>query len=152
MKRKLPIVSLGILLFLVLLSFLGPLLYPQDPFTFHKELILQGPSFAHPLGTDRLGRDLLARIMQGGQVSLLIGVGSAVIASLIGIIMGVSAEGLIVLINRRMQDLTAGGRGIQVGKRLLDTCNHALLPLAQPDTRIIVLLIRLIRTVRIAEL
>ncbi len=91
MKRKPPLFSIGILLFLILLSFLGPLLYPQDPHTFHKELILAAPSWSHPLGTDRLGRDLLARIMQGGQVSLLIGVGSAVIASLIGLIMGVSA-------------------------------------------------------------
>ena len=91
MRTKLPLVSIGILLFLILLSFLGPFLYAQDPHIFHKELILSAPSWAHPLGTDRLGRDLLARIMQGGQVSLLIGVGSAVIASLIGLIMGVSA-------------------------------------------------------------
>ncbi|WP_457606683.1 ABC transporter permease [Nitratifractor sp.] len=91
MPRKLPLVSLSILAALVLLSFVGPLLYGQDPFTFHKEAILQAPSLAHPLGTDRLGRDLLARIMRGGQVSLLIGVGSAIIASLIGLVMGVTA-------------------------------------------------------------
>jgi peptide/nickel transport system permease protein len=91
MKPKVPIVSLGILAALVLLSLVGPLLYPQDPYTFHKELILQPPGPEHLMGTDRLGRDLLARIMQGGRVSLLIGVGSAVIASLIGLIMGVSA-------------------------------------------------------------
>jgi len=90
MKRK-PVVSFGILGFLALMSFLGPLLYPWDPYTFHRELILTAPSWQHPLGTDRLGRDLLARIMHGGQVSLLIGVGSAVIASLIGLIMGVTA-------------------------------------------------------------
>jgi peptide/nickel transport system permease protein len=89
MKDK-PLFSLGILGALMLLSFIGPLLYPWDPFTFHKELILAAPSWQHPMGTDRLGRDLLARVMQGGQVSLTIGVGSAVIASLIGLIMGVS--------------------------------------------------------------
>jgi peptide/nickel transport system permease protein len=90
MKRK-PLFSLAILASLALLSFLGPLLYPWDPYTFHKELILAPPSWEHLLGTDRLGRDLLARIMRGGQISLAIGVGSAVIASLIGLIMGVSA-------------------------------------------------------------
>jgi len=90
MKRK-PVFSFALLLLLALISFAGPLLYAWDPFTFHKELILAAPSWQHPLGTDRLGRDLLARIMRGGQVSLLIGVGSAVIASLIGLIMGVTA-------------------------------------------------------------
>jgi peptide/nickel transport system permease protein len=43
------------------------------------------------MGTDRLGRDILARVMQGGQVSLIIGVGSAILASLIGLLLGVSA-------------------------------------------------------------
>jgi peptide/nickel transport system permease protein len=90
MKPK-PRFSIAILLFLALLSWLGPLLYPWDPFTFHKDLILAAPSWQHPLGTDRLGRDLLARIMEGGRVSLTIGVGSAVVASLIGLVMGVTA-------------------------------------------------------------
>jgi len=90
MKRN-PTLSIALLLFLVLLSFAGPYFYHWDPYSFHKDLILTPPSWEHPLGTDRLGRDLLARIMHGGRVSLLIGVGSAVIASLIGLIMGVSA-------------------------------------------------------------
>lgn len=53
--------------------------------------ILLPPSSEHFLGTDRLGRDLLARLMIGGQVSLIIGVLSAVIASLIGLMIGISA-------------------------------------------------------------
>jgi peptide/nickel transport system permease protein len=53
--------------------------------------ILLPPSSEHFLGTDRLGRDLLARLMIGGQVSLTIGVLSAVIASLIGLMIGISA-------------------------------------------------------------
>jgi len=91
MKRDIPLVSLGILIALFLLSFVGPLFYGQDPVTFHKDLILHPPSLSHLMGTDRLGRDLLARVMEGGRFSLTIGVGSALIASLIGLIMGVSA-------------------------------------------------------------
>lgn len=53
--------------------------------------ILQAPSLEHPFGTDRLGRDLLARVIEGGKVSLTIGVGSAFIASFIGLMLGATA-------------------------------------------------------------
>ncbi len=91
MKPKFPVLSISILLGIILLSFLGPLFYHVSPFELDKEVILDPPNLQHLLGTDRLGRDLLARIIQGGQVSLIIGVGSAVIASLIGLLFGVSA-------------------------------------------------------------
>lgn len=91
MKQKVPTISLVILAGILFLAFLGPFFYTSSPFELHKSLILEAPSFDHPMGTDRLGRDLLARIMHGGQVSLIIGIGSAVIASLIGLVFGVSA-------------------------------------------------------------
>ncbi len=73
------------------LSFFGPHLYHADPYALHPKSLLLPPSWQHPLGTDRLGRDLLARIMQGGRVSLTIGVGSALIASFLGLAIGVTA-------------------------------------------------------------
>jgi len=88
---KKPWISIGILAGIFLLSFVGPFLYQVSPFELNKDLILEAPSLHHLLGTDRLGRDLLARVMQGGEVSLIIGVGSAVIASLIGLLFGVGA-------------------------------------------------------------
>ncbi|MEA3490685.1 MAG: ABC transporter permease [Campylobacterota bacterium] len=91
MERKIPYVSIAILLGIFLLSFIAPLFYTISPFELDKTLILSMPDLEHPMGTDRLGRDLLARVMNGGQVSLIIGVGSAVIASLVGLILGVSA-------------------------------------------------------------
>jgi peptide/nickel transport system permease protein len=65
------------------------------------------PSLKHLFGTDRLGRDLLARMMQGGQISLIIGVFSALIASFVGLIIGVSSgyfkgivdKGIVILID-----------------------------------------------------
>ena len=86
-----PIWSIAILIGIVILSFFGQFLYNASPYELHKEAILMPPSLTHPLGTDRLGRDLLARIIEGGKNSLIIGVGSAVIASLIGLVAGVSA-------------------------------------------------------------
>ena len=54
----------------------------------NSDSILISPSFEHLLGTDRLGRDILARLIEGGKTSLSIGVGSAFIASFIGLILG----------------------------------------------------------------
>ena len=88
---KVPKISILILVTIILISFLGPLLYNVSPYEFNKNAILHPPSLSHIFGTDRLGRDLLARVMKGGQISLIIGVGSATIASLIGLIYGVVA-------------------------------------------------------------
>ena len=52
---------------------------------------LAGPSAAHPLGTDDLGRDLLARLLDGGRVSIVVGLTAAVIAATIGSVLGVVA-------------------------------------------------------------
>ena len=49
------------------------------------------PSAEHPLGTDELGRDLLVRLAEGGRISLLIGIGGALLASLIGTAVGLLA-------------------------------------------------------------
>ncbi len=86
-----PKVSIGLLLFVLLLSVVGPFVYSVDPTQLDKLAILLPPSFAHPFGTDRLGRDLLARVMEGGRTSLIIGVGSALIASFVGFILGATA-------------------------------------------------------------
>jgi peptide/nickel transport system permease protein len=83
-----PIFSILVLLFLFIFSYFGSYIYGVDPYELNSQAILLPPSFEHLLGTDRLGRDLLARLIEGGQVSLTIGVGSALIASFIGLILG----------------------------------------------------------------
>ncbi|WP_457595835.1 ABC transporter permease [Hydrogenimonas sp.] len=88
---KCPCISVAILVFLFLFSFMGPWLYHASPYDLHPNALLLPPSAEFPLGTDRLGRDLLARLMQGGRVSLIIGVGSALIASMLGLVIGITA-------------------------------------------------------------
>jgi len=83
-----PLFSIIILSFIFLFSFIGPYFFSLDSYTLNADLILTPPSMQHLFGTDRLGRDILARLMEGGQVSLIIGVGSAFIASVIGLIFG----------------------------------------------------------------
>ncbi len=104
---KFPLFSIMILSMIVLFSFLGSYIYTISPFELDKTAILLPPSSEHLMGTDRLGRDLFARMIEGGRVSLLIGVGSAMIASFLGLIIGVSAgffrgnvdRGIIIMID-----------------------------------------------------
>jgi peptide/nickel transport system permease protein len=52
---------------------------------------LSGPSLAHPLGTDELGRDVLLRLLAGGRVSLVIGIAAALAAAMLGTLIGLAA-------------------------------------------------------------
>ncbi len=88
---RIPFLSIFTLLLLFLFVFSGELFYLQSPYELHKEAILVAPSSLFPLGSDRLGRDLLARLIEGGKVSLLIGIGSAFIASFVGLMLGATA-------------------------------------------------------------
>ena len=89
--KKVPYLSIFILCSIFFFSFVLPLFYRVSPYQLDPDSILLPPSFRHIFGTDRLGRDLFARLMQGGQVSLIIGVLSAFVASFVGLIIGVSA-------------------------------------------------------------
>jgi peptide/nickel transport system permease protein len=88
---KVPYISIAVLCLIVVVSFFGGDFYTHSPYLLNKEAILVPPSAEHPFGTDRLGRDLLARVIEGGKVSLSIGVGSAILSSLLGLIIGVSS-------------------------------------------------------------
>lgn len=85
--NRLSYAGLAILIVLVLFSFVGPLVYHSDLYTATYNINLP-PGPGHPLGTDSSGRDVLGRLMVGGQASLIIGVLSAVISTVIGVIWG----------------------------------------------------------------
>ncbi|WP_456380379.1 ABC transporter permease [Hydrogenimonas sp.] len=88
---KCPCSSVAVLAALFVFSFFGPLFYGESPYTLHPDALLLPPFGEHPLGTDRLGRDVMARLMEGGRVSLTIGVGSALVSSLLGLVVGITA-------------------------------------------------------------
>jgi peptide/nickel transport system permease protein len=83
--------SLWLLAIVVIGVFLLPYIYTVSPYNLDASLILQAPTLEHIMGTDRLGRDIFSRILAGGQTSLIIGFLSALIASFIGLIIGISA-------------------------------------------------------------
>ncbi|MGP2656156.1 ABC transporter permease [Malaciobacter sp. WC5094] len=83
--------ALYLLVTTVLLVFLLPFFYTVSPYELNPNKILQAPSWEHLFGTDRLGRDVLARVLLGGQTSLIIGFLAASISSIIGLFIGINA-------------------------------------------------------------
>jgi peptide/nickel transport system permease protein len=86
--NPMAVIGLLILLMLVLVAVFGPMSWRYS-YTDITPDLSQAPSLAHPLGTDTLGRDMLAMVMRGMQQSLLIAGTVALIASLIGTALGV---------------------------------------------------------------
>ena len=77
-------IGAGLVLFFLLAASVGPLIYSADPLAPDSEALLLRPGGASPLGTDALGRDLLARVLVGARVSLSVGVLSRFIALILG--------------------------------------------------------------------
>jgi peptide/nickel transport system permease protein len=82
------VVSLVILATLVLAVLIGPFFWrvPIDEIDFTARL--QGPSWAHPMGTDDLGQDMLARVLYGGRISLAVGFAAMMVAIFVGVLVG----------------------------------------------------------------
>ena len=85
----------GFVLLVVLLAIFAPWVSPSDPFTQNLDARLldpiwgKGGDWAHPLGTDSLGRDYLTRILFGARISLTIGFGAAIISGVVGSTVGI---------------------------------------------------------------
>jgi len=90
-RHKLAVVSAVLLLVLVAAVVFGPLLWRVaiDDIDFNARL--EGPSFAHPFGTDDLGQDLLARMIYGGRISLAVGLAAMMVSVIVGTLIGALA-------------------------------------------------------------
>jgi peptide/nickel transport system permease protein len=89
--NRLALGSLLVLAAVALLGVVGPLLWTIAPETTDAIHGLAGPSAAHPLGTDELGRDMLSRLLHGSRVTLLVGVSAMLAAISIGVLVGAVA-------------------------------------------------------------
>lgn len=87
-RNKLALAGLYILVFMILLAIIGPMLSPYKMEQFDLEYISMGPTLAHPLGTDDIGRDLLTRLIYGGRISLSVGLVAVIIEIFIGSLIG----------------------------------------------------------------
>lgn len=95
-RHKGLIFGLGVMVLIVLFALLVPMFWIHDPYKQSllermKPPVFLGGSWIHPLGTDTLGRDILARLAKGAQVSLTIGAFAATLSALIGSTLGILA-------------------------------------------------------------
>jgi len=90
-RHKGALFGLALLTVIVTATLLGPLLWPPDPFAIDTVNANQGPSWGHPMGTDNLGRDVMARLFIGGRISLAVGLAAMLFGLLIGTSVGVLA-------------------------------------------------------------
>ncbi len=88
-----PVAMAGLVLLLIVLIgiVLHPWLWPIDPDAIDLVALNAPPGNGHPLGTDGVGRDVLARVLAGGRVSMMVACGSVAIATLLGFLVGAIA-------------------------------------------------------------
>ena len=92
MHNRKAVLGLIIVCFLVLAVILIPIFMKLDPYTTDRAVgFNKAPCSGHPLGTDDVGRDLFARLLYGGRISLFVGIMSTIISVLIGIPLGLIA-------------------------------------------------------------
>jgi peptide/nickel transport system permease protein len=91
LRHRFAVIGFVFILLLVFSALLAPSLSPFDPIATNLRVKLQGPSLAHPLGTDHFGRDQLSRVLYGARISLTVGLMVVIISSLIGTPIGLVA-------------------------------------------------------------
>ena len=91
LKNRLAIVGLVLFTLIILASIFAPLITKYDPLAVNMQEVLQAPSTKHILGTDKVGRDIFSRILYGGRISILVGLGSALGAAFVGVGLGAYA-------------------------------------------------------------
>lgn len=107
-KHKLANVGLIIIIIEILMVTFLPIILGLDPYSIDSTGFNQAPCTKHILGTDDIGRDLFARVLYGGRVSLIVGICSTIISIIIGLPLGILAgyyRGIIENIVMRLADI-----------------------------------------------
>ncbi len=91
MNNKLAVFGLIVFTIIVLSSIFAPFITSWEPTKINLSHALKAPSAEHIFGTDKVGRDIFARVLYGGRISILVGLGSALGAAAIGVLLGTYA-------------------------------------------------------------
>ncbi|ALE04532.1 ABC transporter (plasmid) [Arthrobacter sp. ERGS1:01] len=119
--------ALIFLLFIIVVAILAPVISPFDPLATGDPA--QAPSAAHWFGTDRIGRDVLSRLLYGAQASLMIGLGSVALAIIIGATLGSLAATSSKAVNEiimRVMDILMAFPGIALAAVLLTAFGNSI--------------------------
>jgi len=150
-RHRLAVLGAVILMFMVVAVLVGPLVYrvPIDEIDFKAKL--KGPSWAHPLGTDDLGQDVLARMLYGGRISLAVGLSAMLIAIIAGTavgalagFMGGSADHVLM----RVTDLFLSLPGLPLLLLIVYLFRDALKKALGPEVGVFVLIVAVIGGLR----
>lgn len=87
-QHKIGAVAFGGVVLICVLAATAPIIAPYDPLAQDYEAMLNAPSWEHPFGTDRVGRDILTRVLYGTQVSVMVGIVAVGISIAIGVPLG----------------------------------------------------------------
>lgn len=90
-RNRAGMIGLAIIAIVALVAIFAPLVAPYDPYEINRLDRLQGPSWAHLMGTDEFGRDVFSRIVYGARISMGVGIASVAIATLLGAPAGIIA-------------------------------------------------------------
>lgn len=118
------------LLILVVASVLAPVLAPYDPTQYHLLDKFAGPSLSYPFGTDQYGRDILSRVLVGGQLTFLLGVGATFVALSFGILIGMTSGyvgGLIDELLMRVNDAVLSVPSLLLALLIVSTLGSSLI-------------------------
>ncbi|PYN38431.1 MAG: peptide ABC transporter permease [Candidatus Rokuibacteriota bacterium] len=150
-RHRLAMVGSVILLALVLSVLFGPLVWrlPINDIDFRAKL--KGPSWSHPLGTDDLGQDLLARMLYGGRISLAVGIAAMLIAISIGTAIGAIsgfAGGAVDHMLMRITDMFLALPGLPLLLLIVYLFRDALRKMFGPEAGIFILIVAVIGGLR----
>jgi peptide/nickel transport system permease protein len=150
-RHRLAMVGVAILALMVLAVLAGPFVYrvPINEIDFKEKL--KGPSRTHPLGTDDLGQDLLARMLYGGRISLAVGVASMLLAITIGTLIGASAGyvgGTLDHTLMRITDLFLSLPGLPLLLLIVYLFRDALKQYVGPELGVFILIVAVIGGLR----
>lgn len=150
-KHRLAVASAVVLLLIILSVVVGPVLWPVAINDIDFSAMLQGPSLAHPFGTDDLGQDVLARMLYGGRISLTVGLCAMMVAIGVGVLVGAvagMARGSVDTALMWLTDLFLSLPQLPLLLVLIYLFRDALKEIAGPEAGVLVLIVVVIGGLR----
>jgi glutathione transport system permease protein len=114
-KNYFAMAGAAILLAIIIAAVAAPVLAPGDPIAQDYDHLMEGPSLAHPFGTDNFGRDILSRVIYGAQISLRLGLLGTIVGVAVGALIGMIAGfygGWVDSLSMRLLDIQLAFPGL----------------------------------------